>query len=334
MDVSAWQGTINYAKAKNEIQFVIPRIGFGQTTDTKFRRNVEEARNHGIDIPAVYHFSYALSNEDAVKEADYAISEVEFAKLPKSTIIFYDFEYDSLTYAKKKNVPIGNNDVNAFTIAFCNRCLEKGYRTGIYLNNDFYKNYYHKTTLEKYSIWLADWSGGPDHPCYIQQYTSTGRVSGVNGNVDMNYIFDLPSYDLHEVALEVIAGKWGNGEDRKKNLQNAGFSYKAVQAEVNMILNGNAATALDPNRGSSVNLKNSKDKVGTYEATEELYIRKAAGTNKTAVCKIPKGTKVYCCGFYDIVSDKVWLYVHCTPFEDRAVYAGFCCKEYLTRIEE
>lgn len=327
MDVSTWQKNIDYTKARKDVSFIIPRSGFGLNTDNTYRRNVKEAIANGIEVPAIYHFSYALCATDAVYEADYAISEAEVMGLPKTTIIFFDFEYASANYAKKKGVKVDKELVNAVTIAFCDRCKSKGWRTGIYLNLDYYKNWYYPTTLAGRIIWLADWSGGPDYPCYIQQYTSKGQVAGVKGNVDMNYIFDNVTNDtksIHEIALEVIAGKWGNGPERKNNITGAGYDYTRVQQEVNNILTEGADTATTkPVNGDGLAIKHSESKVGVYMALENMYLRKGAGDNKYAVVEVPKGTPMYCYGFYDITDDEPWLYVQCTPFENGIVYAGF-----------
>lgn len=327
MDVSVWQKKIDYTKAKKDVEFVIPRSGYALTTDNQFRRNVQEAIANGLHIPAIYHFSYALNSTDAVHEADYAMSEASIVGLPKSTIIFFDYEYDSMIYAKKKGVVPTKELVNAATIAFCDRCKANGWNTGIYLNLDYYKNWYYPTTIAGRVIWLADWSGGPDKPCYIQQYTSKGRVSGVNGNVDMNYIFDDADTErksINDLALEVLAGKWGNGPDRKVRLEGSGYDYVAVQNEVTRILTEGADTSDNkPTNGDSLAVKHSETKVGVYMALEDTYLRKGAGENKFALVEIPKGTPMYCYGFYDVTDDKPWIYVQCTPFENGIVYAGF-----------
>lgn len=333
IDISEYQGDIDYSQASKQIQFIIPRTGFALTTDKKYRRNVAEATAWRVDIPAVYHFSYALSAKDAIAEADYAMSEVYIAGLPKSTIIFYDFEYDSITYAKKKGVHIGPKEINEFTIAFCNRCLEKGYKTGIYLNNDFYKNYYYSTTLSKYSIWLADWTGGPDHPCYIQQYTSKGSVLGIKGNVDMNYIFNIEnSPPIHTIAEEVIAGKWGNGSARKQKLEAFGYDYDAVQKEVNNILNG--TSNCDPSTfgdSSSKEIKYRKEYSGQYGALKNLILRKGPGENKEPVTQIPIGGSIYLSGLYSIAGDDYWVYADYVDGKS-AIYSGYIPKDYISKV--
>lgn len=340
-DISTWQGVVDFTKAYAHLDFVIPRTGFALTTDNKFRINTKNALAFKVEVPAVYHFSYALSEGDAVKEADYAISECMQVGLPKSTIIFYDFEYDSVAYAKKKGLRVTAKEVNNFTTAFCEACLAKGYRTGIYLNLDYYKNYYYQTVINNpnYAIWLADWSGGPDYPCQIHQYTAEGSIPGINGKVDMNYIYDetpderVDGQSVNEIALEVIAGKWGVGADRKIRLENAGYDYAGVQKVVNDILNGSAVTKEDPkDNGYGAASKFSELRMGRYKCTADLYLRKAAGTNKYAVCQMPVGTDVYCCGYYTVIGEDVWLYVHAVPFKNNVVYTGFCCANYLTRV--
>ena len=91
IDVSDHQGEINYDLVKADgIEFVIPRTGYGfSTVDNFFMRNVAQAKSHGVKVPAVYHFSYALQKDDAVEEAKFAIKMAEEAGLDKSTIIFY-----------------------------------------------------------------------------------------------------------------------------------------------------------------------------------------------------------------------------------------------------
>ena len=85
----------------------------------------------------------------------------------------------------------------------------------------------------------------------IWQYSSSGKVSGVSGNCDMNYLYDEDIIEdtestndndkksVDELAQEVLEGKWGNGKNRKKKLENAGYNYDEVQNRVNEILGVN-----------------------------------------------------------------------------------------------
>ena len=91
---------------------------------------------------------------------------------------------------------------------------------------------------------------------------------------------------VDEVAKEVIRGKWGNGEDRKKKLEAAGYNYTAVQQKVNELLkNGNTAPA------SSASSETKKEVWGTVTG-EGVRIRKGPGTNYTALGHAVNGQRV------------------------------------------
>lgn len=190
MDVSYFQGDINFAKVKSSgIEFAILREGYRQTTDTKFFSYAKGCKDNGIPVLGVYHFSYALNAEQAKQEAKTCIQNVQKAGLGKDVIIFYDFEYDTVTKAKNQGVTLGSKQCNAFTKAFCEYVTSQGYKAGIYANGDYYKNMYDKNLLSQYVFWLADYSGSPDYSCDFHQYTSSGKVSGISGNVDLNYYY-------------------------------------------------------------------------------------------------------------------------------------------------
>lgn len=161
------------------------------------------------------------------------------AGLGKDVIVFFDFEYDTVTYASKKGISLGSKACNAHTKAFCEYVESKGYKAGIYANIDYYKRMYDKSLLNKYVFWLADYTGNADYPCTFHQYTSKGNISGINGSVDLNYYFEADTKkSIDEVAKEVIAGKWGSGDARKSALKNAGYDYSEVQNKVNALLSG------------------------------------------------------------------------------------------------
>lgn len=191
IDISQWQGKIDFAKVAKEIDFVILREGYRMTLDPYFLEYASGAMKNGIKVHGVYHFIYALDSAAAKKEALNAIANVKKAGLPKTTPIWADMEGDSVEKAAKAGVNLGKAEINLFTRTFCDTIIANGYPTGIYANIDWYKNKYTADTLAKYPIWLADYSGGPDHECVLQQYTSSGKVSGISGNVDMDYCWCL-----------------------------------------------------------------------------------------------------------------------------------------------
>lgn len=208
IDISYHQGNIDFEKVRNGgIEFVILRSSYRNTVDKKFFEYVEKARLAGIQILGVYHFSYALTEAEAVKEADYMVKQVEKAGLGKEILCFFDFEYDTVKKAEAKGVTLGKKECNANTLAFCNRVEELGYKAGIYLNKDFYQNWYEPSVLSSFRVWLADYTGEADFPCLLQQYTSEGTVPGINTDVDMDYLFEEESDKKEDFKINGIPKK-------------------------------------------------------------------------------------------------------------------------------
>lgn len=249
IDISYFQGNIDFKKVKADgIDFIIPRCGYGKSNkDSKFSEYVAGALAAGIEVPAIYHFSYALNEENAREEARQAVKFAQEAGLPKETIIFFDLEYDSVDYAKKYAVNIDKARCIAHTNAFCQEVQKHGYRTGIYANQDYLNRMYDDATIKKYIFWYANWNGGktPSVKCAFHQWSEKGRVNGIKGNVDMDYYYggaDAPAKEpmtpeeINKVAKEVLDGKYGNGNDRVKALTEAGYDYKTVQDRVNELI--------------------------------------------------------------------------------------------------
>lgn len=191
IDISVWQGNIDAGQIKNSgIDFVIIREGYRQAIDSKFFDNVRKCKEVGLAVMGVYHFSYALNTEQAKQEARAAVANLQRAGLGKDTIVFFDFEYDTVTKAAAAGVKLGKTECNSHTKAFCETVESLGYRAGIYFNIDYYRNWYDHALLDQYIKWLADWTGEADYPCDFHQYTSKGSVPGISGNVDMNYYYE------------------------------------------------------------------------------------------------------------------------------------------------
>ena len=189
IDISYHQGNINFKKIKatNEISFIILRQGYRKTIDSKFIEYVKECKNNNIPI-MVYHFIYT-NNATIQENAESTVNNIKKAGLnPEEIWIAADLEYDTWkknkeTCTKEKCTKYTKEYLDALKVLGCKKLF-------IYTNTDYYKHYYDWNQLSEYPIWLADYAGTPDYPCAIQQYTSTGKVNGINGYVDMNYLFD------------------------------------------------------------------------------------------------------------------------------------------------
>ena len=340
IDISKHQGNINFGAVKNEVDFVILREGYGITVDPKFNEYVKGCLNNDIYMPAVDLCSYALTEEQAAKEAEICVNNLKTFGCP-AKIIFYDFEYDTVKTAKREGVTLGPKQCQEFTKAFCEKVTELGYIPGIYCNKDYYKNWYTPEIISSYILWLADYSGEPDYPCAVQQTSSTGKVTGIASNVDLNTWYDMELFSApiedptenknsvveegryesdEELADDVISGKYGNGEERKKLL---GDRYEAVQKIVNERLKPKQTTDVAPAQSKDTKL------AGKYKVNcHSLYVRKVPGvmepTNVVEVIK--NGTEVQNYGYYTKVGNVIWLYI---KHGDKI---GFINSTYVTKL--
>lgn len=182
IDVSKWQGRIDWSLVKNDgIQFAMIRSTFGWgkgSEDFLFDINYENAKK--VDMPVgVYHYSYARTPEEAVKEAEYCYSVI------KGKTFEYPVAYDM---EEAGVASLGKERISAIAKAFCEKMESYGYYVCIYANKHWLDNYFDDEIFEKYDIWLAQWTTKPtfEKVYGIWQKSSKGRVAGINGYVDLN----------------------------------------------------------------------------------------------------------------------------------------------------
>lgn len=258
VDVSYAQGYINWNVLKDKIDFAILRCARGaysstehrSQTDARFVNNQRECEKYHIPY-GVYFFSYAISYEQAKEEGRYCLSLIKGHTLDYP--VYYDFEYDSADHYKKSNgIDVSPSFVCECTKLFCEEIRKGGYYSAVYTNEDYIARYYGEQFFHKYDLWLADWRRNGNKRNAKMWQTGKGNFSGFKQDFDLDQCyFDYPAYmknnhingypkpnmlSLHDIALEVIEGKWGAGEYRKKALLKAGYSYADVQAEVNKML--------------------------------------------------------------------------------------------------
>lgn len=192
IDVSSHNGVIDWLKvAASGVKCAVIRAGYGNDisqTDTRFVANIKGALTAGLKV-AVYWFSYSDSVADAKKEWETCRTVISPYK-EKILFIASDYEYDSYRYYRKQHgtapsKTLVNNMVNTFLGA----AKADGWTTALYTNNDYRRNIFSAATLSAWPVWLADYSGGPDIPCAIQQTGSTGTVPGISGYVDLDICF-------------------------------------------------------------------------------------------------------------------------------------------------
>jgi LysM repeat protein len=241
IDISKHNGNINLEQYKG--QFVIIRVGYGHFhLDEKFERNVNECKRLGIPF-GVYHYSYALNEAEAEAEAKGVLNAIAKYKNDIKVGVWFDME-DADGYKKKHGFKFSNATIAPICYKFCKMIEDAGYYSGIYTSSSWLD--YVKGLNDRFDKWVANWgkNDGTQHTNTsqngtLQQYTSKP--------LDKNVMYaDLSRYSrgnttpvkpqpkpIDQIADEVIAGKWGNGADRKKRLTDAGYDYNAVQNAVN-----------------------------------------------------------------------------------------------------
>ena len=197
IDVSSHQGLVDWAKVKAAgIEFAIIRAGYGKyesQVDSRFEQNAFGALSAGLHV-GVYWFSYATSPDEAKEEARLCADTIAPYKGKFDFPVYFDYEYDSERYSKEQGVTPTRELREALAQAFCEEIEAHGWRAGVYTNNDYLKSRWRLEVLKHWEIWLADYTGGPDVSCGMQQTGSTGTVEGISGNVDTDTAFvDYPS---------------------------------------------------------------------------------------------------------------------------------------------
>ena len=191
IDVSKHNGDIDFQKVKNSgFDFVFLRIayrGYGKQgnlkEDEKFLDNIKLAKAAGLKVGA-YVFSQAKNEEEALKEAQFAVEILNGEKLELPLV--FDPETIKNHVARTDNVTGEQFTKNAIT--FMNEIKNKGYETAFYSNMVWEDYYFDMEKLKDYKVWYADYNNKPQTPYQFDywQFSEKGYVDGVEGEVDLD----------------------------------------------------------------------------------------------------------------------------------------------------
>ena len=294
IDVSRWQGDIQWAKVAQNKDFAIIRCTSGRSNalDSKFPANLRGALAQGLPV-GVYRYGYATTVAAAKAEAAAVLDAIDGYDMPCG--VWYDAED-----ASQRALPRAT--LTAIVKAFCEAITAGGYHVGIYCNQDWYDNVLDTDALGKYPFWIARYGSNDgkmhtkpniDGTLWGWQYTSRGRVSGISGNVDLDVMYAA----YHDQPASRPTPGSGVTVDNSKT---------------------DYAQSFD------------KSYAGQYSTTADLHLRAGAGTAKKSLAVLPKGSKARCYGYYTRQSDgTVWLYVVATV--KGVKYTGFASKRYLKK---
>ena len=197
VDVSKWQGDIDWNQVKaSGIEYAIIRVGYRGASsgalakDNKAIQNIQGAKAAGLKV-GVYIFSQAINIGEAQEEADYAINQISGYSLDLPVVI--DYEYASGNSGRLYDAHLSVEAATSIVNAFCERVQNRGYYGMVYANKSMLEDQLNASDISsKYAVWLANYTNQTTYGGNYRfwQYTSTGSVPGISGNVDMDVWYD------------------------------------------------------------------------------------------------------------------------------------------------
>lgn len=188
IDVSKWQGEIDWKKVKADgVEFAFIRAGYWTNyTDPYFEKNYNNAKAAGVKVGA-YHYSYALTAAQAKKEAEFMLTLLKNKQFDYP--VAFDLENDAT------QLSLGKKILTDMAVAFCEIIKTAGYNPMLYINTNWRNNFVDMSRIiGVYHLWQAHYPPNPanrpaavDDKVAVWQYSSTGKINGISGNVDLNW---------------------------------------------------------------------------------------------------------------------------------------------------
>lgn len=320
IDVSEHNGSINWSKVKNtgQVDFAIIRAGYGREMDQRDKRfdyNIQNAQANYIPC-GVYWFSYALSPEEALVEAETCYSMIKDYnyQLP----VYFDIETDDqwgLTAAT----------CSAMCEVFCKYMQDRGYTAGIYSCASFLETKVYHTVRQKYEIWVAEYGHSVDHytgSFRIWQHSCTGILDGIPEDVDLNYAYvnypellgkQMCAVDVTKPVAKGIDVYEGSGEINWNSVKKAGYSFGIVRAGSGYDMNA-------PDKLFEKNMTGAKAAGIQCGAYWQLKSTTADGAKKEAEA------------FYSFIKDQQFEYPVYLDLTDPAITKSGLGKSKLTEL--
>lgn len=233
-------GIMTKIKANGKAEFTILRATVGSVEqDANLAQYIKDSRGMKIGFFSANYFNTV---EDARAEADYLVDTIQAYGFTPDKVdlpLFCDWEYFSAEWNKAHGYNITPLQLKTMTVAFCQRIIERGYRAGVYLNDDFWRNWYGEDFFIENPdlyIWYArPGVDKPDRACYIWQYAcNNGAEYGADEDLDKNilmgeYITNLPL--TAPVCVEC--------RELKEQLEKLTVKYEGKEAEVILLRSQN-----------------------------------------------------------------------------------------------
>ena len=244
IDVSKHQKSINWTKVKQSgIDYAIIRAGYrgygasgSLNTDSYFEKNIQEALDAGIEV-GVYFFSQAITEEEAVKEANYLLDLIKGYDVSLPVVMDYEYAADAngLT-GRLYQANLSKSKATKICKAFCETVLNQGYTPMVYANKAMLENGLNAAEIAKdYKIWLANYTTETSYSGDYEfwQYTQNGTVNGITGYVDKSFWYVAPEEKMEfenvSVNIEDTLANRISGKTRYQTCFKIAETLKSVQ---------------------------------------------------------------------------------------------------------
>ena len=194
IDVSEYQPEVDWKQIKEAgAEFAIIRLGYrgygeaGRLVEDKmFQEHIENAQKAGLEV-GVYFFSQAITEEEVKEEAAFGLERIKDYEITCPVV----FDTEEIKYDTARTDNLTPEEFTNNCKIFCDEIEEAGYDTMIYSNMKWLAFTLNAEELTDYDKWYADYAPLPQCPYDFEmwQYTETGKISGIDGNVDLNVWF-------------------------------------------------------------------------------------------------------------------------------------------------
>ena len=198
IDVSVYQGTIDWTKvSKSGVDFAMIRAGYRGygdkgvlVEDSMFSKNVLGAKTNKMDI-GIYFYTQAINVEEAKEEAKFVVNLIKKYGIDVKYPIAIDTELSPIGTGRADN--ISKEKRTEVVKAFCEIIKQLGYKPMVYASKYWLYDNLNVQQISQYDTWLAHYTDKTDYKYSytMWQYTSTGNVDGITGNVDKSYCYKV-----------------------------------------------------------------------------------------------------------------------------------------------
>lgn len=192
IDVSSWQGEIDWQQVKQAgVEFVMIRLGWRGSEqglmfpDDYVQANYQGALEAGLKIGG-YFFSQAISVEEALEEAAFVLDMIDTWQIEMPIV----FDWEPLP-PEVRTAVVDGRLLTDCTRVFCEEIQNAGFQPMVYFNPKLAQERLYIRELLEFPFWLAMYDDTMDYPYRVDmwQYSATGRVPGIEGDVDLNLYF-------------------------------------------------------------------------------------------------------------------------------------------------